>query len=137
MKSLSKVMAIALVTALAGSGLVSSPAEGAQKPAKYKRTRAIPRDDVRRDVAFPARDVRILSQYYAPQHRSLPPGLQKKLRRTGQLPPGWQKKMRPFPSGLERQLILLPPRYERGFMDGYGVIFDRRTQSIVDLARLY
>ena len=136
MKSLSRLMTIALVAALAGPGMVS-PAEGAQKPAKYKGTRAIPRNQVREDVSFPARDVRILREYYAPRYRSLPPGLQKKLRRTGQLPPGWQKKLRPFPSDVERQLIMLPPRYERGFMDDYGVIFDRRTHSILDLARLY
>lgn len=28
------------------------------------------------------------------KHKTLPPGLQKKYERTGELPPGWEKKMR-------------------------------------------
>ena len=50
----------------------------------------------------------ILRNYYAPRYRNLPPGLQKKVARGGQLPPGWQKKFEPFPVVLERQLPVLP-----------------------------
>jgi hypothetical protein len=42
-------------------------------------------------IAFPA-----LAENYEKQdkQKNLPPGLQKKLERTGELPPGWEKKLR-------------------------------------------
>src|SRR5688572_21970902 len=53
-------------------------------------------------VSWGTRDVEIIRRHYAPRYRNLPPGLQKKYARTGQLPPGWQKKLEPFPASLER-----------------------------------
>lgn len=88
-------------------------------------------------VVFSPREVQILREHYTPRSRSLPPGLQKKYRRTGQLPPGWQKKFEPFPSRLERQLVVLPAGYSRGVIDGHAIIFNRRSQVIVDLAALF
>jgi hypothetical protein len=76
-------------------------------------------------------------EYYAPRYQRLPPGLQKKLRRTGQLPPGWQKRLAPFPVVVERQLIVLPHGYRRGVLDGHAVVFDPRNQSIIDVADLF
>ena len=80
------------------------------------------------------RDVRVISDYYAPRVRRLPPGLAKKYARTGRLPPGWQKKMEPLPIVVERQLVVLPPDYRRGVIDGYVVVYNPRTQIIVDIA---
>jgi hypothetical protein len=88
-------------------------------------------------VVFSRHDVQVLREYYAPRYRSLPPGLQKKYRRTGQLPPGWQKKFEPFPVALDRQLMVLPPDYRRGVIDGHAVICNPRTGTIVDLAVLF
>jgi hypothetical protein len=88
-------------------------------------------------VAFLPREVRIIREYYAPRYRNLPPGLEKKYRRTGQLPPGWQKKMEPFPVAIERQLQVLPGGYERGVIDGHAVIYSSRTQVIADIAVLF
>ena len=87
-------------------------------------------------VYFPAQDVRILREYYEPRYRSLPPGLAKKYRRTGQLPPGWQKKMEPLPVAVERRLVVLPPEYRRGYVDGTVVVYSPRTQVVVDVAVL-
>src|SRR5437879_1015352 len=42
-------------------------------------------------------DVQVISEYYAPRYRALPPGLQKKYYRTGHLPPGWEKRIEPIP----------------------------------------
>ena len=88
-------------------------------------------------IVFGTHDAQIIREYYAPQYRNLPPGLQKKLARTGQLPPGWQKRFEPFPVAIERQLVALPAGYRRGVVDGHAVIFDNRTHVILDLAVLF
>ena len=88
-------------------------------------------------VVFTSREIAIVREHYAPRYRSLPPGLQKKYARTGQLPPGWQKKMEPFPAAVERELVVLPSGYRRGVLDGHAVIYNPRTQVIVDVAVLF
>ena len=97
------------------------------------------RDDDRdaRDCYFHSGDVRIIREYYQPRYRDLPPGLAKKLRRTGHLPPGWQKKMEPVPVVVERQLIALPPGYRRGYIDGAVVVYVPRTNVIVDIVAIF
>jgi len=82
---------------------------------------------------FEPGDVRVITEYYGPRSRALPPGLQKKLRRTGYLPPGWEKKVEPIPVVVERRLVALPPEYRRGFFDGYVVVYNPHTQVIVDI----
>jgi len=82
-------------------------------------------------------DVRVITEYYAPRSRALPPGLQKKLYRTGRLPPGWEKKMQPLPVIVERQLVELPPDYRRGFLDGYAVVYNPHTQVVVDFVAVF
>ena len=89
------------------------------------------------NIVFLPREVRVIREYYGTQFRSLPPGLQKKYRRTGQLPPGWRKKMQPFPVAIERQLEPLPAGYARGVIDGHAVIYNPRTQVIFDIAVLF
>ena len=88
-------------------------------------------------VVFLPREVRIIQGYYGTRFQGLPPGLQKKYRRTGQLPPGWRKKIEPFPVAVERQLTVLPPGYARGVIDGHAVIYNPRTQVIFDIAVLF
>jgi len=88
-------------------------------------------------IVFGTHDAQIIREYYAPRYRNLPPGLQKKLARTGQLPPGWQKRFEPFPVAIERQLVALPAGYRRGVVDGNAVIFDDRRHVILDVAVLF
>lgn len=88
-------------------------------------------------ITFSTQEARIIREYYAPRYRNLPPGLQKKLARTGQLPPGWQKKFEAFPEAVERQLVALPRGYRRGVVDGHAVILDDRTHVILDVAVLF
>jgi hypothetical protein len=90
--------------------------------------------DVR--VVWVSHDVEIIRSYYAPRYRSLPPGLQKKYARTGQLPPGWQKKMEPLPVAVERQCAPLPREYRRGVIDGRAVIYTPGGR-IIDIAVLF
>ena len=71
------------------------------------------RRDAKRSVqsVFSTGDRRVVREDYEPQYRRLPPGLQKKYSRTGQLPPGWQRKIQPLPSAVDRRLMLLPREY--------------------------
>jgi len=64
---------------------------------------------------------------------SLPPGLEKQLRKNGTLPPGLQKKLTPFPADLERRLPPLAPDLDRVFVEGRAVIYNRKTRAIVDV----
>jgi hypothetical protein len=82
-------------------------------------------------------DVRIISEYYAPRDHRLPPGLQKKLRRTGHLPPGWERRFEPLPVVVERQLVPVPVGYRRGILDGSVVVYDTRTNVMIDVAVLF
>ncbi|PWT81188.1 MAG: hypothetical protein C5B57_10980 [Blastocatellia bacterium] len=84
-----------------------------------------------RECLFRPQDVRIISEYYAPHYRHLPPGLAKKYDRTGQLPSGWQRKIQPLP--VERQLVVLPTEYRRGIIDGYAIVYNPRTQVVIDV----
>ncbi|HVJ09583.1 MAG TPA: hypothetical protein VM554_14490 [Acidisarcina sp.] len=76
-------------------------------------------------------DYGMLQQYYSGP-RDLPPGLRKKYYRTGTLPPGWQKRFQPMPMVLVQQLPPVPAYCERGYVDGYAVVYDRRTRVIMD-----
>jgi hypothetical protein len=82
-------------------------------------------------------DVEIVREYYEPRYRSLPPGLAKKYARTGQLPPGWARRIEPVPVIVERRLEPIPPRYRRGVVDGYVVVYEPRTQVVIDVAAIF
>ena len=129
------------IAALILSGATLSAEPGAGK--KYGKHGDVRGDvdtrgrDVSVHVAFSNGDLRVIREYYEPRYRNLPPGLQKKLARTGQLPPGWQKKLQPFPVIVERELVVLPAGYRRGLIDGQAVIYDSHTHVIVDVAVLF
>lgn len=88
-------------------------------------------------VVYSTTEVQVIREHYRPKYRNLPPGLQKKYERTGQLPPGWQKKVEPFPVELERRLPPLPPDHRRGVFDGHAVIYNQRTGLMIDLSVLF
>lgn len=93
-----------------------------------RRDGRIDRYDVRGDVhvVFSRGDVRVIRDHYRPRYRRLPPGLQKRYARTGQLPPGWARRVEPFPVVVERRLGRLPRGYRRGVYDGHAVIYSPR-----------
>ena len=88
-------------------------------------------------ITFSSSDVRVIRRHYESRYRNLPPGLQKKVARGGELPPGWKKKLEPFPVGLERELPVLPSGYRRGVIDGHAVIYNSRTNVVIDVAVLF
>jgi hypothetical protein len=138
MKALLKVMSIGLV---AGSTtlLAAMPleAKGRKHDKHYATADLHSGTDVSVHISFSPREVCLIREYYAPRYRSLPPGLQKKYRRTGQLPQGWQKKFEPFPLVVERELVALPYGYRRGVIDGHAVVFNPDTQVVIDVAAIF
>jgi hypothetical protein len=80
--------------------------------------------------------VSVIRQYYAAHPVNLPPGLQKKVARGKPLPPGWQKKLQAFPPEVDRQLPSPCAYCTRGYVDGYGVIYDKRNAVILDFVQL-
>jgi hypothetical protein len=81
---------------------------------------------------FRQTDREMIARYYHGP-RNLPPGLAKKVNRGDRLPPGWQKRFQPFPVVLERQLPPVPAGCARGIVDGYAVVYNRRTHVVLDI----
>jgi hypothetical protein len=88
------------------------------------------------NVRFGTNEVQVIQQYYRAHPVSLPPGLQKKLARGKPLPPGWQKKLQPFSSDVDVRLGPPCGYCGRGVIDGYGVIYDKKTAIILDIVQL-
>jgi hypothetical protein len=107
-----------------------------EKNDKNDRRVVVTRRAVGRTYFTPSQ-VQVIHDYYGPRYRDLPPGLQKKLYRTGQLPPGWQKRFQPFPVTMERRLAPVPRYYRRGVIDNYAVVYDSRRNVIIDVAPLW
>lgn len=131
---------VALIACLLLGGATPAlgrPEQGKAKKPKHASGGAEVRSGTAVQVVFIAGDVAILRSHYAPRYRNLPPGLQKKVARGGQLPPGWQKKFEPFPEVVDRQLQPLPQGYRRGVIDGHAVIYNARTNVILDVAVLF
>ncbi len=90
-----------------------------------------------RGCYFQPQEIRVISDYYAPRYRNLPPGLQKKVMRTGHLPPGWERRMEPLPVVVERELVPVPMGYRRGFIDGFAVVYNPRSQIVIDVVATF
>jgi hypothetical protein len=93
---------------------------------------------------FRPQDREYVTSYYSKQGKGLPPGLAKKngnlppglekqLQRNGTLPPGLEKKMQPCPVEITRQLPPLPPDYQRSVIGASIVVFNRKTNIVVDV----
>jgi len=134
---MTRMTSLALIGVFMAGTVLAADSPGKDKGKKHGRETADPATRVNAHVVFGPDDVVIVREYYAPRYRNLPPGLQKKIARGGQLPPGWQKKLEPFPVAIERRLAPLPTGYRRGVIDSHAVIYNPRTNVIVDIAVLY
>lgn len=90
-----------------------------------------------RGCYFAPHDVEVISRYYGPRYRSLPPGLERKYYRTGHLPPGWESRMEPLPVVVERELVPVPYGYRRGLLDGFAVVYRPGTGVILDVTAVF
>ena len=134
-----RLMCIALGALLIQTAAAAAPDEDKSKNEGNGKQETVAVADTRAavHVVFTSGDVRIIREHYAPRYRNLPPGLRKKVARGGALPPGWQKKYEPFPAALDRRLVRLSPEYRRGVFDGQAVIYDRRSNVVIDVAVLF
>lgn len=92
-------------------------------------------------VVFTDHDRRLISDYYVPRYKKLPPGQVKK----GQLPPGhaWRARLyqpihedaqlRYLPHALDQRLSRLPPDYVRVIIGADVAIMNTRTRVVVDI----
>jgi hypothetical protein len=110
--------------------LIVSAKDHGEKHRKHHEEKESERHRKYSEACFRDGDIRVIQSYYHP--RSLPPGLEKKLYRTGTLPPGWERKIRPFPATIETRLAPLCVGCARGYMDGYAVVYEPRTRVIID-----
>ena len=99
--------------------------------ATHATTADRPDSHVNVHVVFGSGDVTLIREHYAhmikPEH----------VIASGALPPGWRKKFEPFPVALERRLVVLPSPYRRGVIDGHAVIYNSRSNVVVDVAVLF
>lgn len=97
---------------------------------------------------FVGKDREVIRQYFrahnstlppglAKRGGSLPPGLEKQLRRKGHLPPGLEKRITPFPIELERRLPPLKSGLIRGVIEGRAVILNAKTSLILDIFTIF
>ncbi len=95
------------------------------------------------DLIFTERDRRIICDYFrgsysnlppglAKRGGSLPPGLEKQLRRNGKLPPGLQKRVEPFPQDLVIRLPRIPERIRRVILGRRAFLLDEQD-NILDV----
>jgi Ni/Co efflux regulator RcnB len=138
-----RLIAATLAALVLGSAVVDAHKDKKHKGKKGKHEHHAVRVDDRdeRDavsvkIVWAPREVEVVRRHYGPKYRNLPPGLQKKYARTGQLPPGWRKKMQPFPADVERHCAPLPSGYHRGVIDAHAVIYNSRGM-IIDVAVLF
>jgi hypothetical protein len=98
--------------------------------------------DARVAVSFSPRDRELIHEHYAGRRSKplppglakrdrLPPGLEKQLRKDGQLPPGLQRGALPY--SLESRLSPLPQGYARVIVGGSVVLENTNTRVVVDI----
>lgn len=128
-----RVIPLVLASAILSTVFAESAEAGDRRS---RRGREQVRQEYRNGGYFRDRDVVVIREYYRPGYRALPPGLQRRYARSGQLPPGWARRMRPVPVYIERDMMRVPRGYYRGVIDGRAVVYDRRG-FILDLAVLF
>ncbi len=129
------IISLFLLTALAGCATYSTIHSGTPK---------VETDEVNVQVVFSDNDLRIINDYYSrkkTKHKALPPGLakkdtlppglQKQLKRNGTLPSGLATKH--LPHELEERLSEIPGGYVRLKVVGGIVIIHEDTEVIVDI----
>ena len=131
------LLAVAGCMALSPQGLKAKDHDQDHGRKHWKHDGDEDRDRHRRygDSCFREEHLHVIRGYYV--ERGLPPGLAKKYYRTGQLPPGWQRRIQPFPYEVERSLPPVPTGYARGYVDGYAVMYQPRTQVVIDFHAVF
>ena len=83
---------------------------------------------------FRPHDVVVIRDYYRPYYRPVP--YPYRYSRGGYLPPGWRTRVVPVPVYLEPQFVPVPYGYNRGFIDGHAVVYNK-SGFILDIAAVF
>jgi len=76
----------------------------------------------------------VIRDHYRPYYRPVP--YPYRYYRGGYLPPGWRTRVVPVPVYLEPQFVPVPYGYNRGFIDGHAVIYNK-SGFILDIAAVF
>jgi hypothetical protein len=123
-----------------------SPAAGARQEMRSSDSAVVKskrESDDWGELIFTERDRRIIRDYFrggysnlppglAKRGGSLPPGLEKQLRRNGKLPPGLEKRVEPFPRDLVIRLPRIPERIRRVILGRRALLLDEQD-NILDV----
>jgi hypothetical protein len=83
---------------------------------------------------FRPHDVVVIRDYYRPYYR--PAANPYRYYRGGYMPHGWRTRVVPVPVYLEPQFVPVPYGYNRGFIDGHAVIYNK-SGFILDIAAVF
>jgi hypothetical protein len=115
------------------------------KPVTKQEAKSDSKPDPKGGPVFGGVEVRIIRDWFGnptnlkglppglAKKESLPPGLEKQLRRNGSLPPGLEKKIHPFPRDLEVRLPRLPDGQRRIIIPGMIILMDTKRNTILDI----
>lgn len=140
--ALTIAVSLALAFAAASSPAFAGNGKGNHNPQKQNDVGINLEVDVHYGKAvFTVKEQRIVREYFRTERgnlpaglakkQSLPPGLQKQLRKTGHLPPGLEK--RRMPSDLEARLPKYYGPYERTIVGNDLILLDPKTGLILDV----
>jgi hypothetical protein len=135
-----------LIASFSGSA-VSTPGQGKSQQSKGRGESNKPeaKDANGGGIIFGGAEIRIIRDWFASptnlrglppglaKKESLPPGLEKQLRRNGSLPPGLEKKIQPLPRDLEVRLPRLPEGQRRVIISGTMILLDSKLNRILDV----
>lgn len=131
--------AIALCLCLANPPADAQTKKGAKSATARKAAPKAPRDDDDR-YSFRDAEARLIQDYYRPgaghpppglaKKGSLPPGLERQLKRNGALPPGIEEHLEDLPEDLSRQLPPPPDGCRRAVV-GFSVLLLRSEPNLV------
>lgn len=150
------VRVVLLTTVLAAVGCTVHPAGPVRSDVAVSGGVVVGDEHSRVEIMFSSDDRRYIHDYYYREHEryreyddrkkskkslppglakreELPPGLQKQIRRNGQLPPGLQGHR--LPVELEHRLSPLPANYIRLQVGRDIVLMDQRTRVTVDVIK--
>jgi hypothetical protein len=138
------IVSAILITSFAGS-MVSAPRQGKSQGKGRGESNKPDTKESGGGMVFGGVEIRIIKDWFASpanlkglppglaKKESLPPGLEKQLRRNGSLPPGLEKKIQPFPRDLDVRLPRLPDGQRRVIISGSIILLDSKRNTILDI----
>jgi hypothetical protein len=138
---------VAIVGLIASFGglAVSAPGQGKSQGKARGESNSDGKEANGGGLIFGGAEIRIIKDWFSSpsnlrglppglaKKESLPPGLEKQLRRNGSLPPGLEKKIQPLPQVLEVRLPRLPDGQRRVVISGTIILLDSKRNLILDV----